>query len=194
MLPFVLLRPLAPYNDPPSSAPASTQLSSSTGIKFFVTGFLTVTYAVTIFSSLQTFLPSYIVGQFDVQTLEPAHAVTFFILLAALLPLGNAARSFLYTPSTFLARTSIDEKEFDPINATLGETVAHNIGINDWGKRETILFRRTAYLATLTIGTSIAKIYGTVEGAELIGAIGWGSVWAATGIVSCIGLVYIGDA
>ncbi|KAF2151052.1 hypothetical protein K461DRAFT_279824 [Myriangium duriaei CBS 260.36] len=194
VLPFALLRPQAPYNDPPSSAPASTQLSTSITIRFMVTFFLTVTYAVTIFACLQSFLPSYIVSQFDIRTLEPVRSATFLILLAALLPIGNAAKSFLYVPSTYLARASLEEKDFDPKTATFGETIAYNLGLSGWGKREDVLVRRTLLLAALTLGASIAKIFGTVEGAELTGAIGWGGVWAATSLLAGAGLGYVGDA
>ncbi|GAM82270.1 hypothetical protein ANO11243_002490 [Dothideomycetidae sp. 11243] len=194
VLPFALLRSSAPYNDPPSSAPTSTQLSTSTGVKFIVTTYLAVAYAVTIFACLQSFLPGYIISQFDIRTLEPVRAATLPILLTAMLPVGNAVKSFLYVPSTFLAKATLEEKEFDPHSATLGETLAYNIGMSGWGKREDILLRRSLLLAVLTVCASIAKIYGTVEGAELTGAIGWGSVWAATGLFAGASLGYIGDA
>ena len=120
-LPYVLLRPLASYNNPPASAPASTQLSTSGTLKIYVTTFLTVLYAVTIYTSIQTFLPSYLISKFDVRTLEPAYAASLPVLVTAAIPLGNAAKDFLYVPSTYLAKAGGDAVEFDPINSSLAE-------------------------------------------------------------------------
>ncbi|KAF4555653.1 Hypothetical protein D9617_2g056160 [Elsinoe fawcettii] len=187
-LPFILLRSLNTYND---SIPSQSLTTAST--KLYIGLFSTVIYAASLYTSLQTFLPAYIVGNFDsIRSLEVAHGLSLPILATACLPLGNAAKDFLFTPSTYNARGAVVE-EFEPTTATLGETLAWNIGLSGWGKREDVLVGRTALLVLLTIGNSLAKIWGTIEGAELFGAVGWGAVFAAAHGLAGVGVGYIGD-
>ncbi|PNS20154.1 hypothetical protein CAC42_5604 [Sphaceloma murrayae] len=187
-VPFFLLRKVNPYND---SLPEKSVTTSTT--KLYVSIFGTVIYGTTLYASLQTFLPAYIVSTFDsIRSLQAAHDASIFILLTACIPLGNAAKDFLFTPATFNARGAIVE-EFDPTSATLGETFAYNIGLSGWTKREEILVRRTTLLGLLTIGNSLAKIWGTVEGAEAWGALGWGAVFAAAHGLAGAGIAYVGD-
>ncbi|TKX18838.1 hypothetical protein C1H76_9099 [Elsinoe australis] len=188
-LPFFLLRTLNSYND--SHHPNQALTTSST--KLYISTFCTVIYAAILYASLQTFLPSYIISTFDsIRSLEAAHAASLPILLTACLPLGNAAKDFLFTPSTFNAKSGV-EIEFDPKTATLGETFAYNMGLSGWGKREDVLVGRTTLLVLLTVGNGLAKIWGTIEGAEIGGAIGWGTVFAVAHAVAGAGIGYVGD-
>ncbi|KAF2222752.1 hypothetical protein BDZ85DRAFT_131653 [Elsinoe ampelina] len=188
VLPFFLLRSLNDYND---SVPSQSLTTSST--RLYIGLFSTIIYATTLYTSLQTFLPSYIIGNFDlIRTVEAAHALSLPILATACLPLGNAAKDFLFNPSTYNSRGTRVE-EFDPQTATLGETFAWNVGLSGWGLREDVLVGRTVMLILLTIGNSLAKIWGTVEGAEILGAVGWGSVFAAAHGLAGVGIGYVGD-
>lgn len=184
---------MAPYNSPPANAPASTQLSSSITVKLYITTFLSVVYAAFLYLSLQI-IPRYIVTYFELRTLESAYSSTLPVLLTACVPLGNAAKDLLYVPSTYLAKTEVAEKEFDPKHASLAETLAWNMGLSGWGKREDVLLSRTVLIVILTLGTSVAKIYGTVDQAEVAGAAIWGGVFATAAAIASLGVFYVGDA
>ena len=62
-----------------------------------------------------------------------------------------------------------------------------------WGVREDLLVKRTIIQVFLTLGAASAKIYGTIEGAELYGALGWGSVFAVAGTMTGLGFAWAAD-
>ena len=95
-------------------------------------------------------------------------------------------------PSIYYARNAV-AKRFDPKTATLGETVAWNFGLSGWGFREAVLAERTALLVVMTLAEALAKVYGTIDGAEQWGALGWGAVFAVAGLSTGCGLAWVGD-
>ena len=107
-------------------------------------------------------------------------------------PLGLAAKDYLFNPSVYYARTTL-AREFDAERATFGETLAWNVGLTGWGIREDIVVKRTLTLGLMTLGVAVAKIYGTIEGAELYGALGWGAVFASAGVTTGLGFVWVAD-
>lgn len=191
-LPFVLLRRLNAHNRL-SSASANAQLANSYVISAYTTLFGTAMYAVIVYSSLYTWLPVYLVNNFDsIRTLEHAHGANLPLLFLASLPLGIAAKDFLFGPSIYYSRSAAT-KEFDAAAATLSETFAYNLGLSGWGSREEILAKRTVLVVVLTLANSAAKVFGTVEGADPWGAFGWGTVFASAATMAGIGFTWVGD-
>lgn len=196
-VPFFLLRPLSPHNavivrkDNPTP---NASLASNIPIRLYVTLFAAAVYAVTVYTSLFTWLPVYLVTHFDsIRTLEYAHSASLPVLLLAFIPLGYAAKDFLFTASIASARSQFDYQPFNPESASLAETLAWNVGLSGWGPREDVILKRTALLVFMTLTSSFAKIFGTVEGAEEWGALGWGSVWASASLLTGIGFAWVGD-
>jgi len=193
-LPFLLMRRLSPHNAA-LRAPASMNalLATSFTIKTYVTLFATAIFAVMTYTSLYTWLPVYLVTNFDsIRTLEHAHGAQLPVLLGMCLPLGIAAKDYLFTPSLFYARTSL-AKDFDAETATFGETLAYNLGLTGWGVREDVLVKRTVLLVVMQLAVAVAKIWGTIDGAELWGALGWGGVFASAGLMTGVGYAWVGD-
>jgi len=194
-LPFYLLRRLNPHNAPSSNPTVSSQLTTNTPIKIYVTLFAAAIYAVVVYTSLYTWLPVYLVTNFSgLPTLQRVHDATLPLILAMTLPLGFAAKDLLFTPSVYYARNAgLNKPVFNPETATLGETLAWNIGLSGWGIREDVLASRTALLLLMTFLVSYVKVYGTVQGAEMYGALGWGGVFASAGLLTGVGFAWVGD-
>ena len=121
------------------------------------------------------------------------HDGNFPYLVASFIPLGFAAKVFIFTPAT-AAKPDRHDKEiakFDPESSTLGETILYNF----WGysKRTRALIVRTATLAAVTGLHTSLQTYITVEGAEALGAIGWSSVWSLAATLTGVAYWWVGD-
>ncbi|KAF2716253.1 hypothetical protein K431DRAFT_235776 [Polychaeton citri CBS 116435] len=197
-LPFALLRPLdkshayptistaIAKNDHEDDTKVPTPIDQDTNIRLNMTLLAASLWAVVLFASYSTWLPTYLVIYFDgIKDVTAAHSGNFLYLLALALPMGMAAVDYLYTPAAREARApppSAAEKaaRFDPETASLAQTLSYNLGLGAEGfsKKATILTRRTAVVALSQFANSLVKTYGTVEGTELGGAVAWSSVWA----------------
>ena len=100
---------------------------------------------------------------------------------------------FLFTPATAAKADKYDKQTaaFNPETATLGETVMYNL----WGysHRARKLIRRTAVLVAVGGAHTIIQTYGTLEGAELVGAAGWSSVWGLAATLTGAAFLWVGD-
>lgn len=154
-------------------------------------------YAVTIYSSLYTWLPVHIVTHFEeVRSLHGAHDASVMLLLGTLIPVGWATSQFLFTPvvgsrgNPGLTDPKIhpEKVNFDPEGATLGETLAYNLGLGAHGfpKRAEVLAKRTAVLVACSVTTTTVRTVMTVAGTEPLGAIGWASVWGVAGALTSV--------
>lgn len=146
-------------------------------------------YAVVVFGSYASWLPVYLVTHFDgIRDISTLHNGNFPYLIASYLPIGFAAKIFLFTPSEAAKPDRYDKEieKFNPETATLSETIMFNL----WGysKRTRILMKRTATLAAVSGLHTYLQTYISLEGTEALGAAGWSSVWALAGTVT--GAVY----
>jgi len=142
-------------------------------------------YGLVVYGSFVTWLPVYLVTHFNgIRDISATHEASLPLLMASFIPIGIAAKSFLFTPATGAARNLNDIKTvaFNPQTATLWETIWYNV----WGysKRTRIMIKRTATLAIFCFLNTWLQVAATVEGAELLGAIGWASVWATAAILT----------
>ena len=100
---------------------------------------------------------------------------------------------FLFTPATAAKADKHDKKTatFNPTTATLGETVVYNL----WGysHRTRTLIKRTATLVVVGGAHTVLQTYGSLEGAELLGAVGWSSVWGLAAALTGAAFVWVGD-
>lgn len=181
-LPWLLLRPVSPWHHP-SAAPKSTVRNRpilTDPYTTIATSLLaTAIFAVLLEASFATFLPEWLITHFrGLRTLEPAHrgASGLPALLLALVPAGVASMEFLFTPSTAAAPGPRAATEFDSVSASFKEHVYHNL----WGwysSRQKELIARTTLLAALIVTESVVQIWGTIDGVELSGAVGYAGIW-----------------
>ena len=190
-LPVHLLRPLSATHalaHSPKNAVAN-RLILADPVTQAATSFAAAgVYACVLLLAYRSALPVSLAVHFaGLRTLEPAHDAPFFALLLWLLPLGFAARTFLFVPATGAKPDEADarRRHFRPATASLRETLAWNFW--GWSRRERELIKRTAVLAATTALYVGSRTLATVQGADLQGAVSWASVWsaaaAATGAV-----------
>lgn len=201
-IPFMLLRPLIHAHEPGGSP--NQQVAQDPYISALMALFGATIYAVVIYFSLYTWLPVYLVVNFDgVRSVQGAHDATVPNLLLYFIPMGWATAQFLFTPMIGARgnpgltdpRIHPEKVHFDPETATLGETIAFNLG---WGqdgfsKRAEVLMKRTAVLVSCSAVNTFARVLMTVEGAEAVGALGWAGVWAAAATLTSVAYSWVGN-
>lgn len=199
--PFYALRSLNIHNRLQALRTEDAILAALNTVNTLTTLFAAGIYGVVIYSSLFTWLPIQIVRHFDyVPTLEHAHGANLVVLILACIPLGFAAKNFLFVPSIAApgagraSKIEAQHKVFDPATASFSETLAYNLGIaRHWGIRDQILVKRTVVVVIMTLLFSLTKIYGTVHGASAWGSLAWGSVFALASSLIGLGYVWVGD-
>ena len=194
-VPFILLRRTNPVHKP-STAPSGS-ISNRTILTDKPTTIYTVLaaasiYAVILYVSFATWLPVYLVSYFDgIRDLRIAHSgpAGLPLLLLNLVPAGYAARDFLFVSST---GTSHPEKSTPKSSVgDSGEILVTVLYRKTWGQlpaKTKILISRTVVLATMVMLNTIVQVAGTIEGAEIEGAIGWGATWSVATLI--IGLTF----
>ncbi|THY36374.1 hypothetical protein D6D01_00469 [Aureobasidium pullulans] len=196
--PFWLLRPTNYHNNLRSvTTPGTTKdLAVDKTIQFYMSLFAASIYGTVVYLSLWSWLPVFLINNFEeILTLEFAHNAVFPVVFAACLPIGWAAKDFLFSTSIVYARaTPAELVQFDPKTATLGETFMYNAGVTQFSSREGILGKRTFLLVAFTAAHSFIKVFGTVEGATIEGAAGWAALWSVAAAATGLGFLYVGDA
>ncbi|KAL7627059.1 hypothetical protein AAE478_003835 [Parahypoxylon ruwenzoriense] len=188
-IPFRLLRPLSTAHADPSTAP-NADIVADRPIALLTTLLAGAIYSVTLFFAYATYLPRYLVVYFaNLPSIVPAHEATYVNLLPVTLVLGFAARSFIFTPAEATERRP--EAEFDPMSATLRETVRWNFW--GWTAPTKVVIRRTALLALVTGVNTFLQARLTLEGVETPGAAAWSSVWVIAAAVTGLGLGTVGN-
>ncbi|KIW88727.1 uncharacterized protein Z519_10773 [Cladophialophora bantiana CBS 173.52] len=203
-LPYYFLRPLSPSHHP-DSAPKSSLRNRpilTDPYTTIATSLLAAAiFAVLLEASFATFLPTWLIVYFTgLRTLEPAHLGPAGLptLLLTLIPAGWACMEFLFAPSTAVAgvpasatTVAIKGPAFDPATATFWGHVYHNA----WGwysARQKELIGRTALLTGLMFAETVLTLWGTVEGVEAEGALGYAGVWALGCVVTGAVLDWVG--
>jgi hypothetical protein len=196
--PFWLLRPLNYHNNLRTlTTPGTTKdLAVDKTIQMYMTAFAASIYAALVYLSLVSWLPVFLINSFDeVLTLDFAHNAVFPVVFAACLPIGWAAKDFLFSTSIVYARALPSEyKRFDPKTASLADTLMWNLGVDQYSSRESVLFRRTFLLAAFTAVHSFIRVFATVEGATIYGAAGWSALWSVAALAAGTGFLYVGDS
>ena len=195
-VPFRLLRTMSAIHDveAPKGAVSNRNILNDLPIRFYTSVLAAGIYGVVVFASFWTWLPVYLVIHFDgLRDISAAHSAALPFLILSFLPIGYAAREFLFTPATGAKRDLGDIKAsaFNPETATLGETVIYNV----WGfsKRTRTLIQRTATLILVTSMNTWIQTYVVIEGAEGYGAAGWAGVWAAAAALTGLTYWWVGN-
>lgn len=195
-LPFRLLRPKAPAHNSaaPSSAVQNKNIINDISILALNIVLAASIYTVITCLAFVTFLPAFLAGHFDgIRSFDVAHAAYIPALLPYAIPAGWSARTFLFDPST-AARPNlgdIRQSGFNPETATLAETFAHNVW--GWSLRTKVLLKRMGVLLAMQGVNSWLRTFVTIEGADSIGAAGWGSLWVASSVVVGLAFGWVGD-
>lgn len=195
-IPFRLLRdPSATHRRvTPKGTVANRSLINDSSVRIYTSLLAAAIYGVVVFGSFGSWLPVYLVVHFDgLRDISAAHTAALPKLIALSLPVGYAAREFIFTPATGSRPDSYDDQiaSFDPETASLAETLLYNL----WGysKRTRTLIKRTLTLAASTGFHNWLQTYVAIEGAESSGAAGWSAVWALAAVVTGAAFWWVGD-
>ncbi|PGH04981.1 hypothetical protein AJ79_06938 [Helicocarpus griseus UAMH5409] len=162
----------------------------------------TAIYTVSLYTSFATWLPTYLVTHFDgLPDLRAVHAGSkgFVSLFLTLLPAGYMLRDFLFVNSVGAAHIAQQDAEFEAEpdkklrglrkseeEERHGELLATTLYRKYWltlSVKTRELIARTLALAGMVLVNTIVQVVGTISGAEMEGAVGWGLIWTvATGI------------
>ncbi|OLN94006.1 hypothetical protein CCHL11_03372 [Colletotrichum chlorophyti] len=191
-VPFRLLRPLSGAHAGAKNVP-NREIIADIPIQIYTTILAAAIYSLTLFAAYKTYLPTTLVVYFEgLPNLAPVYAINFLATLPVTIAFGIAARTFIFTPFVGTGETAEDEKlaEFDPVTATLGETLAWNL----WGytTREKVVILRTAAAILVTGVNTYLQTYKTVNGVESYGAALYAGAWVGAAFLTGVGLAFVG--
>ncbi|EEH04125.1 conserved hypothetical protein [Histoplasma capsulatum G186AR] len=166
-------------------------------------------YTLILYSSVVTWLPTYLVTYYDgLPDIRIAHAgaKSFISLLATLLPAGYALRDFLFVSSVGAERLDEQRTEDSTVDligpgkeareqgdeAPSGELLVMSVYRKYWLElpaKTRSLLSRTIELAVMIMFNTVVQVVGTINGAEVEGAVGWGSIWT---LATCVTGVMFG--
>jgi len=192
-IPFRLLRPLSRAH---SASAFSTSVSvpnreivTDLSISTITALLASVIYSTTVYTASATFLPFYLVTYFDgITSLEAVYTASPISLLPITFLFGLASKSFIFTPA---AATPTIQPKFNPVTASLWETLAYNV----WGysTRTKVVIKRTVALVIISGINTLVQSFITVEGVEIIGAIAYSVVWSTAAGVTGLVLGFVGS-
>ncbi|KAB8659328.1 hypothetical protein FH972_026217 [Carpinus fangiana] len=180
-------------------------------LQVYVTLLASAVYALPLLLSLTTWLPTHLILHFDgLRTLDPAHDANLAILVSLMLPTGFLASRFLFDPLASPALAAAEQlvkqagpddgvetagTSFDPVTATLVETLAWNLlWWRRYSPRGRELVRRMLLLVIGTGACAGMKAWAEVKGVDAQGAVGWAAVWIVGAGASGGVLGWVGDA
>ncbi|KAI1384568.1 uncharacterized protein F4822DRAFT_366998 [Hypoxylon trugodes] len=206
-IPFRLLRPLSVAHADPSHAP-NAEITTDRPIALLTTLLAGAIYSVSLFFAYATYLPNYLVVYFaNLPSIEAAHAVTYINFLPVTLVLGFAARAFIFAPPAVptsegphhniktekegYENGSAEVVKFDPVKATLAETIRWNFW--GWSAQTKVVIRRSALLCFVAGVDTYLQTRLTIDGVESAGAVAWSSVWVLAAAVTGLALGVVGS-
>lgn len=142
-------------------------------------------YGLVVLICYRSWLAVHLVIYFEgIRDISATHSADHISLVALFLPLGWAAREFIFTPAVGAKPDAHDKKTaaFNPETATLSETMEWNF----WGfsKKTRVLVERTATAAAIGGLHTWVQAYFTIEGVEAYGAAGWAIIWVFAAIAT----------
>ena len=168
-----------------------------------VTIFGAAIYAVTLYTSAFTWLPVYMVTHFDnLRTLHHDREENLLLQVALAAPAGLATTRFLFVPAVAASNKllrSLDAiaapTKFEPENANLAQTIAYNLGFGPDGfsARTQVLTKRTFVLVLSSFVNTFIRVFATIQGTEVVGALGWSGLWAGAGLLTGIAYGWVAE-
>lgn len=192
-IPFILLRRTNPFHQPrtaPQGSISNRAILTDTPTTIYTILAAASIYSVFLYISFATWLPVHLVSHFDgIRDLRIAHSgpAGLPLLLLNLLPAGYAARDFLFVSSTGASQPL----ESRPPKESSDEYLIESIYRRTWGQlssKTRTLTSRTVVLASMVMLNTIVQVAGTIEGASICGAVGWGAIWSLATLL--IGLTF----
>ncbi|KAN0070075.1 hypothetical protein V8E54_011656 [Elaphomyces granulatus] len=150
------------------------------------------TFAVLLYISFSTWLPVFLVTHFDgIPDITATHAGPAGLpaMFFSLLPAGYAARDLLFLNSA--GWSPEPESSGAKPSSKSNEYLVTSLYRRTWGRlgaKTRILLLRTIALASMMVLNTIVRVWGTIKGVDIVGATGWGSIWAVAALV--IGLTF----
>ena len=192
-LPFYLLRPLSVVHTAGVASLPGRELVDI-GLQLYTTAFSTAVYTVSIILSLRFLLPKVFVLYFSgIPSVEPAYTASYATIIPVTLLFGAAASTFIFAPFVTAPRATAEDarlSEFDPANATFGQTLEWNI----WGftVKTKIVIQRTAFTMVITAVNTYLSLTLNIYGVEPNGAVAYATVWVAAALCTGLGLRFVG--
>lgn len=191
-LPFRLLRPLSAAHASSSKNSKSVpnrDIVTDYSVQALTTVLAASIYSVVLYAAYTTYLPVSLVIHFDdIPSVAVTHESNYITLLPLTLIAGLAARSFIFTPVTAMPVKSV--RRFDPVTASFGETLAHNV-VGD-NARVKAVFKRTSTLIIISGVNTFVQVFGTVQGVDAQGAAAYSAVWVTAAAITGIALGLVG--
>lgn len=192
--PFQLLRPLSGAHAREAKGVANREILTDIPIQAYTTLLSAMIYGISLFSAFHTYLPTSFAVYFEgLPDLTPVYTASYLTLVPVSLAFGFAARSFIFTPFTATGRSKEDGKleQFDPVTATLGETVLYNL----WGytTRAKVIILRTAVAMTVTGISTWLQCLMTIHGVESRGAADYAGPWVVASFLTGVALAFVGE-
>lgn len=197
-LPFILFGShIASTRDEDLLRPVGKAIAHDYTILALTTVLASAVLGATLYVSFASWLPLHMIEHFDnLRTLSVAHDSTIYKLAGLFVPAGLAAMHFLFLPTVSASNKLLSafdavtkDEPFDAENATLTQTIAYNLGLKEELSAKTeVLIKRTTALALVSAINTFIRVFGTIEGAEITGALGWAALW--TGAIAIVGVVF----
>lgn len=189
-VPFYLLRPLSGVHLPSTR----TRGVLDAPLLVYVSALSATIYTVVLVGALRLVLPRVLVLHFaGLPSLEPAYAATYLGVLPATALFGAAASVFVFAPfeTTGKAKEDDDLRAFDPVSATLGQTLWFNV----WGytAKSKVVIERTAVVALVVGVNTFLACTKTIYGIEPWGAAVYSGVWVLAALLSGTALGLVGS-
>ncbi|KAJ9637282.1 hypothetical protein H2199_007569 [Coniosporium tulheliwenetii] len=173
-LPIRLLRPRSPPHNPaaPRAAVPNRFIIHDFSVRLLLMMLGTAVYASIMYAALCTNLTVWLATHFDGE--------------------------FLFTPAVGAQSSlkDITHEHFNPATASLAETLAWNFGFgahSKHSKRARVLALRTAVLVGFVGLNTWVQTYGSLEGADAMGAAGYAALWAMAGLATGGVFGWVGD-
>lgn len=202
-IPFALLRPLTHLHSVHAKT-ANQRLAQDWQIIFLTAALAASVYAVT-FSLFYYFdLGVFLISHFDdIPSLETAHESNLPKMVTLFAASGFGAMLFLFRPTLSAAgKPSLIEnkgkgrkvKKFNAETATLRETIAHNLGMDkQLSHRAEVLVKRATVLVACTVANTFVRIFGTIQGTDIAGSLGYAGLWATAHTLVVIVYAWLGN-
>lgn len=191
VIPFQLLRPLSgPHS---GNAKANQDIIADISIQASTTLLAASIYGVAIVLAFRTFLPKQLVLYFSgIRSVGPAYEASYVTLFPIALAFGLAAHTFIFTPFAATDKAEEDDQlaNFDPVSATLNETIYYNV----WGftAKTKVVILRTAVFTIITGISTYLQCALAIKGIESPGAVAYAGVWTVPGLLSGLALGLVG--
>lgn len=202
-IPFALLRGTPSRSDKKVQKQSSRAVARDYQILILVTIFASAIYTLTVYTSFWTWLPVYMIQHFDnLRSVGEAREASLLLQVATSIPAGVAATTFLFIPAVSASNKLLkaldpiaQKAAFDTETADLAQTVAYNLGFGSKGfsARSQVLAKRTAVLAITSFINTFVRTFATIEGSEIVGALGWSSLWAVASVLTGVAFGWVAD-